>query len=119
MNRPDSLTCPHCGKPNPPGNIFCGDCGSRLHTPSKTGLQALSMDDLTEKNFLEQALEGRFEIEQELGRGGFGVVFRAKDLQLDRLVAIKALHLTKSGDPMLVKRFIPDYSIPGKQQKGL
>jgi len=34
---------------------------------------------------------GRFEILQELGRGGFGVVLLGRDPQLDRLVAIKVL----------------------------
>ncbi len=37
------------------------------------------------------ALAGQFRIERELGRGGMGVVFLARDLRLDRLVAIKVL----------------------------
>ena len=34
---------------------------------------------------------GRFEIVRELGRGGFGVVYQARDLQLSRSVAFKAV----------------------------
>ncbi|HYD42074.1 MAG TPA: FHA domain-containing serine/threonine-protein kinase [Anaeromyxobacter sp.] len=34
---------------------------------------------------------GRFELVQELGRGGFGVVYEARDLQLGRRVAFKAM----------------------------
>ncbi|MFN2324860.1 MAG: serine/threonine-protein kinase [Gemmatimonadales bacterium] len=37
------------------------------------------------------ALAGHYEVERELGRGGMGSVLLARDLELDRLVAIKAL----------------------------
>ncbi|MBX3390691.1 MAG: serine/threonine protein kinase [Phycisphaeraceae bacterium] len=48
---------------------------------------------------------GQYTIERELGRGGMGVVFLARDTRLDRPVAIKALPEHLSGDPDRLTRF--------------
>ena len=41
---------------------------------------------------LSEALQGRYTLERELGRGGMAAVFLARDLRHDRLVALKVLH---------------------------
>jgi len=49
---------------------------------------------------LQQALAGRYSLESELGHGAMGLVFRAREVRLDRPVAIKLLRpdLASRGD---------------------
>jgi serine/threonine protein kinase len=48
---------------------------------------------------------GAYRIEQLIGRGGMGEVYRARDTRLDRLVALKILHEHLTGNPERQTRF--------------
>ena len=48
---------------------------------------------------------GRYLIEKKVGAGGMGAVYRARDEQLKRTVALKVLPRDKAKNPTLVKRF--------------
>jgi serine/threonine-protein kinase len=50
-------------------------------------------------------LGGRYELETVIGRGGMAEVYRARDLRLDRIVAVKTLRSDLARDPTFQARF--------------
>ena len=97
------INCPHCKNPielvkvDPNQEVTCTACGSsfRLEEMSTTGWTPGG------------TMIGRFEIVEEVGHGGFGTVFKAKDPQLDRTVALKVPRRSNIGDkPQDLERFI-------------
>ena len=49
---------------------------------------------------------GHYEVERRIGKGGMGVVYKARDSRLDRTVALKCLPPHLSGDPVSRQRFV-------------
>ena len=66
------------------------------------------MSDSTAKgsDLIGQTIDrGRYEVLKVIGEGGMGRVFEAKQVSMDRLVAIKVLHGHWAKDPKLLERF--------------
>jgi len=57
---------------------------------------------------------GKYQILEELGRGGFGIVYHAFDTVLEREVAIKELYPNLVNDPAFVSRFKQEARITAK-----
>src|SRR4051794_36200331 len=80
------LVCPHCRNlielvDVPPEEVLCPSCGSSFHLENgSTGGWNPSQ---------AQRTLGRFELLDQVGTGGFGTVYKARDPELDRVVAIK------------------------------
>src|SRR6476660_4049106 len=66
------------------------------------------MSSSSESEEIQRALGASYVIERELGRGGMGAVYLARDLALDRPVAIKVLPPELAVRPELRERFLQE-----------
>ena len=57
---------------------------------------------------------GRFELLEELGRGGMGVVFRARQTDLNRIVAIKMILVNRLASQDQIRRFYQEAQAAGR-----
>jgi serine/threonine protein kinase len=95
---------------------FASDAGSYTAAPPTLGdaTVALNEDRARWEQRLRRALGDDYELLALLGTGGFGRVYRVRDLQLEREVALKVLHPSLTRDPTVVERFQREAQLAAK-----
>ena len=113
--------CPKCEFDNPPDTSFCGRCGTRISgtrndgdSPRSGTVPIRRTSSISVTKTLETTPEGlgkgelfagRFELIEELGAGGMGIVYRAYDKEVGEEIALKVLHPDIAVDEKTVDRF--------------
>jgi serine/threonine protein kinase/Flp pilus assembly protein TadD len=125
--------CPKCQSENPDTLKFCGECGTQLiggHEPNSQEFGIVSPkspgtcpqnSDVTET--LQTSIKelttgstfaGRYQIIEELGKGGMGRVYKVLDTKINEKIALKLIKPEVASDRETIERFSNELKLARK-----
>jgi serine/threonine protein kinase/Tfp pilus assembly protein PilF len=100
-----AVKCPKCHAENPETKRYCADCGTQLFPSEKIPSRTKTLETPTEELTRGATFAGRYEIIEELGKGGMGKVYRVEDQKIKAEIALKLIRPDISVDKKTIERF--------------
>src|SRR5215212_10301287 len=110
------LKCPQCGREFPPGVAVCPDDGSTLRADATVAGGARPAPAPAPDPLLGVVLDDKYRLDELLGQGGMGAVYRATHLLIERPVAVKVLSQRLIADESARERFRREARAAGRLQ---
>ena len=100
------MECPKCHSDNPEDSGFCSKCGTQLPSSEKSPASPTETLEIPTKELTRgTTFAGRYEIIEELGKGGMGKIYRVEDKKIKQEVALKLIKPEIASDEKTIERF--------------
>ncbi len=98
--------CPKCHSENTDTASFCSNCATPLLSPEKISVSHTKTLEIPIKELTRgTTFAGRYEIIEELGKGGMGEVYRVEDKKINEEVALKLIKPEIAAEKKTIERF--------------
>ncbi len=101
------MRCPYCEHDNPDNTRYCGQCGRPLLSATDAGDDYTRTIQATPDPVLGRGstFADRYEVIEELGKGGMGRVYKVYDTRIKEKIALKLLKPEIASDSETIERF--------------
>ncbi len=124
------MKCPKCGFKNSPKSLFCSKCGTQLSskkTPKKAPKKTPKKKPYVSQTKTVKATQagskeletgstfaGRYQVIEELGKGGMGSIYKVLDKKINEKIALKLINMETPSDEKSVERFSNELKLARK-----
>jgi serine/threonine protein kinase len=100
-----TIKCPKCDSENTDTARFCSNCATSLQSSEDIPVQTKTIEAPKEELTTGSTFADRYQIVEELGRGGMGKVYKAQDTEIKEKIALKLIKPEISSDKKTIERF--------------